>query len=156
MGRDGVLEAPLNQYTGKHLPAGIELQERGALRHGVEGILDLLEGPAGPVAHLARRAEHRIDRHGPEGCVKSPICAFIGYPVEDGSTGSIFRLTGQCIAMSSTCENKEAAWEFMRTVYTEPKDGTPDNNSAIPIWKVLYDKQKDTLMRTEQEIVPFS
>ena len=82
-------------------------------------------------------------------------CAFIGYPVEDGSTGSIFRLTGQCIAMSSTCENKEAAWEFMRTVYTEPKDGTPDNNSAIPIWKVLYDKQKDTLMRTEQEIVPF-
>ena len=82
-------------------------------------------------------------------------CAFVGYPVEDGSVGSAFEFAGSCLAMSSACGNKEAAWEFMRTVYTEPKDGTPDNNSAIPIWKVLYDKQKDTLMRTEQEIVPF-
>lgn len=40
-------------------------------------------------------------------------CAFIGYPVEDGSTGSFFQLAGQCIAMSAACENKEAAWEFM-------------------------------------------
>ena len=63
----------MHQYTGNHLPAGIELQERGALRHGVKGILDILEGPAGPVAHLACRAEQRIDRHGPEGRVKSPV-----------------------------------------------------------------------------------
>ena len=39
--------------------------------------------------------------------------AFVGYPTEDGSMGSSFRPSGM-LAMSSTCKNKEAAWEFIR------------------------------------------
>lgn len=40
--------------------------------------------------------------------------SFIGYPVEDGSVGSCFFIPGKKLCMSSTCKNKEAAWEFMR------------------------------------------
>lgn len=40
--------------------------------------------------------------------------AFIGYPTSDGSAGSSFLLLGRKTAMSSTCRDKEAAWEFMR------------------------------------------
>ena len=40
--------------------------------------------------------------------------SFIGYPVEDGSAGSIFTVQGRTLAMSSTCQNKEAAWVFFR------------------------------------------
>ena len=40
--------------------------------------------------------------------------AFAGYPTTDGSSGSFFNIHGTVLAMSSTCHNKEAAWEFMR------------------------------------------
>ena len=42
--------------------------------------------------------------------------SFIGFPTEDGSVGSSFQIYGETLAMSSACENKEAAWEFMRKV----------------------------------------
>ena len=60
-------------------------------------------------------------------------CAFIGYPVEDGSTGSIFRLTGQCIAMSSTCENKEAAYEVLDFLLADENiQQYIDDQNAVP------------------------
>lgn len=40
--------------------------------------------------------------------------SYIGYPTEDGSAGSYFALRGNTAVMSSTCKNKEAAWEFLR------------------------------------------
>ncbi len=40
--------------------------------------------------------------------------SFIGYPTEDGSTGSAFVPADQRFAMSATCRDKEAAWEFLR------------------------------------------
>ena len=40
--------------------------------------------------------------------------SFIGYPTEDGSAGSTFVIQGRKLAMSSTCQDKEAAWEFLR------------------------------------------
>ena len=40
--------------------------------------------------------------------------AFVGYPTEDGSMGSCFEPVGECLAMTSACRNKEAAWAFMR------------------------------------------
>lgn len=40
--------------------------------------------------------------------------AFVGYPTEDGSVGSIFTIHSKKLAMSSTCQDKEAAWEFLR------------------------------------------
>lgn len=39
----------------------------------------------------------------------------VGYPVGDGSVGSSFQIQGSSVlAMSSACQNKDAAWEFMR------------------------------------------
>ena len=49
-------------------------------------------------------------------------CAFVGYPVEDGSVGSMFRPGGPQLGISSSCGNKEAAWEFVRTVMTNLSD----------------------------------
>ena len=40
--------------------------------------------------------------------------SFVGYPTADGSSGSFFYATGHKLAMSSTCRNKEAAWDFIR------------------------------------------
>ena len=40
--------------------------------------------------------------------------AFVGYPVEDGSVGSAFFPSFVRLSMSSTCKNKEAAWEIIR------------------------------------------
>ena len=45
--------------------------------------------------------------------------AFAGYPTADGSLGSYFNLHGSKLAMSSACQNKEAAWEFMRQILTK-------------------------------------
>lgn len=46
---------------------------------------------------------------------RSPA-AYVGFPTEDGSFGSYFNLHGSKLAMSSSCRDKEAAWEFMRQI----------------------------------------
>lgn len=40
--------------------------------------------------------------------------SFVGCPMEDGSVGSSFSVGGRALCMSSTCQDKEAAWEFLR------------------------------------------
>ncbi|MDE7262714.1 MAG: extracellular solute-binding protein [Oscillospiraceae bacterium] len=40
--------------------------------------------------------------------------SLVGYPTTDGTSGSFFYLHGSVWGMSSTCKNKEAAWDFMR------------------------------------------
>jgi len=42
--------------------------------------------------------------------------AFVGYPTADGSSGSSFYPMGDILAMSSTCQNKEAAWDYIRAL----------------------------------------
>ena len=44
--------------------------------------------------------------------------AFVGYPTADGSSGSFFYQTGTVLAMSSACRNKDAAWDYIRTLIT--------------------------------------
>ena len=44
--------------------------------------------------------------------------AFVGYPTADGSSGSFFYQTGTVLAMSSTCRNKEGAWDYIRQMVT--------------------------------------
>ena len=50
--------------------------------------------------------------------------ALIGYPVEDGTAGSSFYIYDRrMLCMSSTCQDKEAAWEFLReTLLPKYKD----------------------------------
>lgn len=45
----------------------------------------------------------------------------IGYPTEDGSVGSYFEPLGIKLSMSSTCKDKEAAWEYIlqQTIQTK-------------------------------------
>ena len=69
-------------------------------------------------------------------------CALIGYPMEDGSGGSIFRPRGPQLGISSSCGNKEAAWEFVRTVMTDP----PGQQSCIPLERDSYEVKKNTAM----------
>lgn len=70
--------------------------------------------------------------------------SFIGYPMEDGSIGSSFRiLEGKKLAMSSTCQNKEAAWEFLRNIFLS-KFKSADSLIAngcpyIPVNRADYD-----------------
>lgn len=40
--------------------------------------------------------------------------AFPGYPTADGSSGSFFYPLGTILSMSATCQNKAAAWEYIR------------------------------------------
>ena len=40
--------------------------------------------------------------------------SFVGFPTADGRSGSFFRPEGRILGMSSVCEHKEEAWDFMR------------------------------------------
>lgn len=71
--------------------------------------------------------------------------SFVGYPVEDGSTGSAFTLPPTKLAMSSVCQNKEAAWDFMREIllsqYSDRQVAdTPYFTFHIPVNRADYDR----------------
>jgi len=53
--------------------------------------------------------------------------SFIGFPTADGSIGSQFYPYRESLAMSSSCQNKEAAWKFMREVLLPDYDFTPED-----------------------------
>ena len=53
--------------------------------------------------------------------------SFIGFPNEEGKTGSYFYYNNS-MAMSSACEDKEAAWSFLRTLLL-PQDVSLDQSN---------------------------
>ncbi len=72
--------------------------------------------------------------------------AFVGYPTEDGSAGSAFVIQGRKLSMSSTCRDKEAAWEFLREMllprFRNPK-GAVMSTQGISLNLIDYNLQKD-------------
>lgn len=72
--------------------------------------------------------------------------SFAGYPVEDGSVGSSFYISGRSLAMSSTCRNKEAAWDFLRQTFL-PK-GKSGSMGPIPINRSDYELSKKCRVST--------
>lgn len=66
----------------------------------------------------------------------------VGYPVEDGSVGSYFEPCGIMLAMSSTCQDKAAAWEYIRQTLIIEKmyDRIDGDYIGIPVNKKLYNK----------------
>ena len=48
--------------------------------------------------------------------------SYIGYPTADGSFGGTFIIHGSKLAMSSSCQDKEAAWEFIRQLILKNYD----------------------------------
>lgn len=53
---------------------------------------------------------------------------YVGYPTADGSLGSYFSLHGSKLAISSTCQNKDAAWDFMRQTVAKKYGSTEMRN----------------------------
>ena len=75
--------------------------------------------------------------------------ACVGYPTADGSLGSYFNLHGNKLAISSTCRNKEVAWDFIRDSlarrYSDAvllKEHTHSVNIKIPVLYKNYEKAK--------------
>lgn len=102
--------------------------------------------------------------------------AFIGFPTEDGSTGSSFYLpyNTRKLAMSSACREKDAAWEFLRQILLPQYTDLSDNMlyerhvSALSVNREDYErmvrfdmtqknavKQSGFLLGNEQEAVPY-
>lgn len=59
--------------------------------------------------------------------------SFVGFPVEDGSMGSYFCIEGRKLALSSSCQNQDAAWEFLRTVFLPKFSSNYADYTALPI-----------------------
>lgn len=60
-----------------------------------------------------------------EAALGSP-CVFVGFPVEDGSVGSYFGVSGTRFAMNAASGNKEAAWAFIRETFLPKYEGGLD------------------------------
>ena len=67
-------------------------------------------------------------------------CAFVGFPVEDGSTGSCFEPRGEMVAITSACRNKDAAWEFVRQCLLPKKMDDLDLQYSIPVNLTNYNQ----------------
>ena len=74
--------------------------------------------------------------------------SLIGYPMEDGSAGSVFTIQGRTLAMSSTCQDKEAAWDFLRMAFTK-KTGikTALNSYTFPVNRANFDNLVEVALR---------
>ena len=74
---------------------------------------------------------------------------FVGYPSEDGTSNHTFQIDGS-IAISSTCADKIAAWNFMKQFLTE------DYQSGSNVWnfpinqKAFDQKMKDAMTEEYQ------
>ena len=73
-------------------------------------------------------------------------CTFVGYPTAYGS-GSMFAQVGNAFAISSSCAEKDAAWEFVRLfflpVYQEQLSG-----SVFPTNLSVYEEMKQDAQNT--------
>lgn len=77
---------------------------------------------------------------------------FVGYPIEQG-VGSMFAQIGNAIAISSSCEDKAAAWAFVRQfflpVYQEQFSG-----SVFPTNRSVYEDMKRAALSTSYQRSP--
>lgn len=66
----------------------------------------------------------------------------IGYPVGDGSTGSYIQPLGIKLAMSSTCPEKEAAWQYIRKTFLPRQEKESHLFEGIPINGTSYKRER--------------
>ena len=71
--------------------------------------------------------------------------SYVGYPKEDGSVGSSFVIY-EGLAMSSSCKDKEAAWDFMREDLL-PRADENGYHYYLPANKADFDKSAENAMR---------
>jgi len=78
---------------------------------------------------------------------------FKGYPAENRD-GNVF-LTMQNLAISETCTDKDAAWEFLRIFLTE--EYQRDNTIySIPANKVVFEEQLKEFMKPTGSWIPLA
>ena len=133
---------PSLEFEGGWEHAQLEVQDR--VRYG-EQMLSAQFIPSAPMVPLLDRAYARGER-----------ISFIGYPMEDGSAGSAFTILGTKLAMSSTCKDKEAAWDFLRKVLLR-KYTTPNQVSigGFPLNLSDFDMIKQFELNPPQDMVCF-
>ena len=82
--------------------------------------------------------------------------SFIGYPREDGSVGSGFMLNN-CLALSTTCKDKEGAWSYMRQLLLPQYEDLDESGSmwgmggAFSSNKADFEKMAKLAMKAEYE-----
>ena len=92
-----------------------------------------------------------------EAALGSP-CVFVGFPVEDGSVGSYFGVSGTRFAMNAASGNKEAAWAFIRETFL-PRVGvefspeeekyvkeTRGTSGGLPVNRADFEKKQKMAM----------
>ena len=67
-------------------------------------------------------------------------CTFVGYPTENG-VGSMFAQIGNSFAITSSCADKEAAWQFVRQMFL-PEYQEQFMDSVFPTNRAVYEEMK--------------
>ena len=79
--------------------------------------------------------------------------AFVGYPTADGSVGSFFSIRSGRLAMSSSCKDKEAAWDFLRRMllprYVSAEKVEELVNSGFPVNQTDFKKRFEIEQKTK-------
>jgi ABC-type glycerol-3-phosphate transport system substrate-binding protein len=78
--------------------------------------------------------------------LRSDELTYVGWPVGEG-VGSMLRMDSG-YAISSTCRNPDAAWEFLRTLLTEEGQ---QSTGSLPTNRGVYDAQVRNLMTEDYE-----
>lgn len=74
---------------------------------------------------------------------------FVGYPSEDGTSNHAFQIDG-AIAISSTCADKTAAWNFMKQFLNEEYQSSY-NIWSFPINQAAFDAKLKEMMTEEYQ-----
>ena len=72
--------------------------------------------------------------------------SYIGWPTGSGEGGTVFE-PGVCLAMTTRCADKDAAWQFMRELLSD----TPGDIWSFPVNRSLFDMAAKEAMTPEYE-----
>ena len=76
---------------------------------------------------------------------------FVGYPTADGSTGSFFSIRSGRLAMSASCKNKEAAWDFLRRMLL-PQHTLAESENGFPVNRADFRKRFEAEQRGKHSV----
>ena len=74
-----------------------------------------------------------------EACFGGKPVTFKGYPTYSGTGNTIY--LGSGLAMAASCGNKDEAWDFLRTFFTEEYYVNNVSYMGLPVSKALFEKQ---------------
>ena len=88
-----------------------------------------------------------------EACFNGAPLTFVGYPSAGGSGGSGSTINADPgFAMSSSCSDKEAAWTFLRQMFTEKHYANNVSYVGLPVIKSRLEKQLSKACSTTYEL----